>query len=85
MIFYNWNITVEIFGWVGSILILGAYFFSLKNWWKTTDYLYIISNVVGGTLLTINTVSHHAYSSSALNFIWVVVAIPNLIKNCRNA
>ena len=75
--------TIEICGWVGSILILSAYFFSLKNIWKTTDYVYIMTNIIGGILLTINTLSHHTYSSSALNFIWVIVAIPNLVKSFK--
>lgn len=74
------NYLVEIIGWVGAVLIVGAYFLNINGRMNSSSPVYIISNLVGGVFFTINTLVHHAYPSMIVNIIWVFIAIAALIK-----
>lgn len=71
---------VEIIGWIGSVLIVGAYFFNINGKLKSTSVVYIISNLVGGIFFTINTFVHKAYPSMVVNIVWIIIAIAALMK-----
>ena len=71
---------VEIIGWIGAVLIVGAYFLNINGRLKSSSALYIISNLVGGIFFTINTLVHHAYPSMIVNIIWVFIAVAALLK-----
>ncbi len=75
------NYFVEIIGWIGAVLITGAYFLNINGKIKSTSALYIISNLLGGIFFTINTFVHHAYPSMIVNIIWVFIAVAALLKN----
>ncbi len=74
------NYFFEIIGWIGAVLIVGAYFFNINGKWKSTSGVYIISNLFGGIFFTINTLVHQAYPSMIVNIIWVFIAIAALFK-----
>ena len=74
---------IEIIGWIGSVLIVGSYFLNINGKLKSTSPVYIISNLMGGIFFTINTFSHKAYPSVAVNIIWVIIAIAALIKKAK--
>ena len=71
---------VEVLGWIGSVLIVGAYFFNINGKLKSTSPAYIVSNLIGGIFFTINTFVHHAYPSMVVNIIWVIIAIAAIAK-----
>lgn len=71
---------IEIIGWIGAVLIVGAYFFNINGKLKSTSAVYIISNLLGGIFFTINTLVHHAYPSMIVNIIWVIIAVAALFK-----
>jgi hypothetical protein len=71
---------IEIIGWIGAVLIVGAYFFNINGKLKSSSGLYIISNLLGGIFFTINTFVHKAYPSMLVNIIWVIIAITALRK-----
>ena len=75
------NYFVEIIGWIGAVLITGAYFLNITGRIKSSSALYIISNLLGGIFFTINTFVHHAYPSMIVNIIWVFIAVTALFKN----
>lgn len=75
------NYFVEIIGWIGAVLITGAYFLNINGKIKSSSPLYIISNLLGGIFFTINTFVHHAYPSMIVNIIWVFIAVAALFKN----
>ena len=74
------NYFIEIIGWIGAVLIVGAYFFNINGKLKSSSMVYIISNLVGGLFFTINTYVHQAYPSMIVNIIWVIIAIAAIFK-----
>jgi len=71
---------IEIIGWLGTILIVGAYFFNINGKVKSTSVPYILSNLVGGILFSIYTYVHRTYPNMVVNVVWVVIAIVALMK-----
>jgi hypothetical protein len=67
------EIVVEVAGWIGAALILGAY--GLLSGGKLTGQspLYQWMNVVGAAGFTINGWWHGAVPSAALNVIWMMI------------
>ena len=71
---------IEIIGWIGTILIVGAYFLNINGKVKSTSVPYIISNLIGGVLFSIYTYAHRTYPNMVVNVIWVFIAIAALMK-----
>ena len=78
------DIFIEIIGWIGAVLIVGAYFLNINGKLSSRSVIYIISNLVGGIFFTINTLVHHAYPSMLVNIIWVLIAIAALMKKDKS-
>lgn len=74
------NNFIEIIGWIGAVLIVGAYFFNINGKLKSSSIVYIISNLLGGIFFTLNTFVHKAYPSMIVNIIWVIIAIAAILK-----
>ena len=74
------NYFIEIIGWIGAVLIVGAYFFNINGKLKSSSIVYIISNLLGGIFFTVNTFVHKAYPSMIVNIIWVIIAIAAILK-----
>lgn len=77
------NYFVETIGWIGAVLIVGAYSLNINGRLKSSSGAYIISNLLGGIFFTINTLVHQAYPSMIVNIIWVFIAIAALFKKNR--
>ncbi|MBS1496228.1 MAG: hypothetical protein JSU03_00950 [Bacteroidetes bacterium] len=75
------NILIEIIGWIGAVLIVGAYSLNIYGVWKTHSLKYIAANFFGGLFFVIHTFVHHAYPSMIVNIIWVFIAMFALLKN----
>ena len=71
---------IELIGWIGTILIVGAYFLNINGKVKSTSVPYIISNLIGGVLFSIYTYAHQTYPNMVVNVIWVGIAIAALMK-----
>jgi hypothetical protein len=78
------NYFVEIIGWIGAVLITGAYFFNINGKLSSASRVYILSNLLGGIFFTINTLVHHAYPSMIVNIIWIFIAVAALFKKEKN-
>jgi len=67
------QIAVEVAGWIGSALILGAY--ALLSAGKVTgrSLSYQAMNVVGAAGFVINGWWHGALPSAALNVLWLLI------------
>jgi hypothetical protein len=74
------NILIEIIGWTGSILIVGAYVFNLKGKIEATSKYYIWPNIIGAVFFAINSFSHGAMPSVVVNIIWIGFAVESLFK-----
>ncbi len=75
--------SIEAIGWIGAVLIVGAYYFNINGKLKSTSLIYIISNLVGGIFFVVNTYVHRAYPSMIVNIIWVIIAIAAILKKNR--
>ena len=67
------EIAVEVAGWIGAALILGAY--ALLSAGKLTgrSLTYQVMNVVGAAGFVINGWWHGALPSAALNVLWLLI------------
>jgi hypothetical protein len=74
------NYFVEVIGWIGAVLIIGAYYLNINGKIKSSSAWYIASNLLGGIFFTINTLVHQAYPSMIVNIIWVFIAVAALFK-----
>jgi hypothetical protein len=66
---------INIIGWTGSILYLGAYaLVSLKKV-EGDSTMYQGMNIIAGILLVLYTVYLGAYATTALNAVWAAIGI----------
>ncbi len=77
------HILIETMGWIGSILIVGAYAANIYGRLKAEDSAYIWMNLVGGVFFIVNTIYHHAYPSALVNVVWVLIALNAVFKKKR--
>jgi hypothetical protein len=75
------EILIEITGWIGSILIVGAFGLNSLGKIQSKSLAYQLANLVGGICFIINTLHHRAYPSAFVNVVWVFIAIFSILKN----
>ena len=73
----------EIFGWIGTILIFGAYYLVSFKKIDSDSTNYQIINLVGAAALGINVYHHRAWPALALEVVWAIIAIFALIRNTK--
>lgn len=71
---------IEIIGWIGTILIVGAYFLNINGKIKSTAVPYILANLVGGILFSIYTYAHRTWPNMVVNVVWVLIALAAIVK-----
>ena len=74
------KLTVDILGWIASVLIVGSYWFNIKGKWTARMKPYIWCNMIGGLFFVVNTFYYGAYPSGVVNTIWVFIAIAGLMQ-----
>lgn len=79
------ELLIDIIGWVASISILTAYALNSYQKIKSDSYLFLILNIIGGVCFVIYTLYLKAYANTFLNVVWVIIAIPALVKVIRNS
>lgn len=72
--------SIEITGWIGTVLIVGAYFLNINGKIKSNSPVYIMANLAGGILFSVYTYVHRTYPNMVVNIIWVVIAVAALLK-----
>ena len=70
---------IEIVGWVGAAIVIGA--FALVSYGSVggRSRVYQALNALGGLLLAANTIWHRAWPASAVNIIWMGIAVGALV------
>jgi len=66
---------MDLFGWVGTILYLIAYYLVSIKKVEGDSFLYQSMNIVAGILLVINTFYWRAYPSLGLNAAWILIGL----------
>lgn len=74
---------ISAIGWLGTVLVLSAYYLVTSERLKPNDDRYDWINLVGATCISINVLYNHALPAVALNAVWALVAIEGLLRNRR--
>ncbi len=77
------KILIEVLGWIGSFEILAAYALNSFQKIKSDSLVFQLLNLTGAIFLIINSIYHAAYPFTFINSIWVLIALPALIKIIR--
>jgi hypothetical protein len=67
------EIAVEVAGWIGAALILGAYALLSAGRLSGRSLTYQLMNVVGAAGFVVNGWWHGALPSTALNVLWLLI------------
>ncbi len=74
------DLTINIIGWIGSALLVIAYWLNSRNKINAQMFSYQFLNIIGSTTLMVNTLYYGAYPSSSVNIIWLVIGFYNMSK-----
>lgn len=69
------EIIIDTVGWLGGILVVIAYFMISSGKTNAKSPLFQALNLVGSIFLIVNTYVKGAYPSTAVNIIWVGIAV----------
>jgi hypothetical protein len=67
------ELLIEAVGWVGAVLILGAYALLTAGRLQAQSVAYQVMNVVGAAGFIVNGWWHGALPSAVLNVIWMLI------------
>ncbi len=74
------EILISTLGWVGSLLVIGAYGLNSYQKIKSDSLPFQLMNLAGGILLIINSVYKEAYPFTFINTVWVLIAITAIFR-----
>lgn len=72
---------VDAIGWIGTVLVLAAYYLVSTSKLKPASGLYNWMNLSGAIIIGINVAYNHAWPAVGLNFVWGLIAINGLAKS----
>ncbi len=75
------EIIIQIVGWIGTFLIVLAYFLVSSKKIESTSKLYQVMNLLGAVGVGVNVFYLHAWSVAALQTAWGIIAIVALVKS----
>lgn len=76
-------ILIEIAGWLGALLVLGAYLLVSSGRVSGKSALFQWMNALGSALFILNTGWHGAIPSMVLNIVWLAIGMVTLIRIAR--
>jgi hypothetical protein len=82
------KLTIEIIGWTGAALILGAYALISANRLRSDSVTYHLMNILGAAGFVINSGYNGALPSAVMNIVWIgigVFALAQLHRRAGNA
>jgi hypothetical protein len=79
------KLLIDILGWIGSVLLVAAYALNSYQKIKSDSYTFLILNIVAGLFLIIYSWYYTAYANTFINVVWVIIAVPALIKVFRKS
>jgi len=77
------SVVIEIVGWLGTALILLAYFLLTIKKINRDSKSYHGMNLIGGLGIVVNSILNGAYPPAGLNLVWSVIALYGIIKGLR--
>ncbi|MCW2765365.1 MAG: putative rane protein [Nocardioides sp.] len=74
------EIGINVIGWTGTVLLVGAYGMLTANRLSGTGALFQLMNLVGGLFLMLNSAYYGAWPSVGLNVVWLAIGIVGLLR-----
>ncbi|MBL7863263.1 MAG: hypothetical protein JNK10_00205 [Cyclobacteriaceae bacterium] len=74
------QLMIDIMGWVGSVLVIAAYGLNSYQKLASDSLAFLALNFTGGVLLIIYSAFHGAFANTFINVVWVIIAVPALIR-----
>ncbi len=74
------NTFIETIGWVGVVLVVGAYALNTLNVVTNTSLVYLLGNAFGATCIAIDSLKDKNYQPVVLNVIWFFIALIGLVQ-----
>ena len=71
---------VDGLGWIGSLCIIIAYGLNSYQKIRSDSLIFYALNLVGGILLIIYSNHKEAYANTFINVVWVIIAIPAMLR-----
>jgi len=78
------KLTIEVIGWVGAALILGAYALLSAGKLRSQSPVYHLMNILGAAGFVVNSGWNGALPSAAMNLIWIGIGAYALYQPYRN-
>lgn len=75
---------IDILGWIGSILLISAYWLNSKNLISAQTKVYQLLNIAGSLTLMINTFYYGAYPSGLVNIVWLFMGLYHIAQIFKN-
>jgi len=72
---------LEIFGWVGSFLVVLAYYLLQSDKVEETSFKYQVLNITGALMLGINAYSKQAFAILFLQVVWILIGVIGIFKS----
>lgn len=77
------EILIHVLGWTGSVMVITAYGLNSYQKLASDSLAFLVLNLVGGILLIIYSAWLSAFANTFINVVWVLIAIPALIRYLR--
>ena len=74
------KLAIDIIGWIGSAEVILAYALISTKKVNSSSTFYQWLNLTGAIFLIVNTWYYGAFPSTAINLVWVLIAIVALYK-----
>ena len=74
---------VDVLGWLGSVAVVTAYSLISLQKLRSDSKIYQWLNLVGSVGLAVNTAYFHAYPSTVVNVVWLLIACSALVRIWR--
>lgn len=71
---------IDVLGWIGSLCVLAAYGLNSYQLLKSDSILFYSLNIAGGIFLIIYSTEKGAYANTFINIVWVIIAVPAILK-----
>lgn len=79
------KILIDVLGWAGSFAVVIAYGLNSYQKLRSDSIVFYLLNLVGGIFLIVYSCYKAAYANTFINIVWVIIAVPALIKVIKKA
>ncbi len=74
------EIFIEISGWIGTVMIVSAYFLVSREYVTGKNRIYQLMNLLGAIGVGLNVFHQEAWPALALQITWGIIAVVSLIR-----